>query len=90
MIGAATLGRYDDGAWVTAEGAVHVAGMFQVNPTVLGDYAVLEDVEPEAGPDLVLVLGGAALVLLLVGMGFLLFRVRSPAPAGPDGGDSNR
>ena len=82
-IGEATLGRYDGTTWVAVE-TIHagVGGTFQANPTVLGDVAVYTaalTTDGAGGPDLVLVAGAVALVLLVAGMGFLIFRVR-PAP----------
>lgn len=80
-VGEATIKRFADGAWSDVE-AIHSLGMYQTNPTALGDYAVITIAGEESGLDPILILGGAALVLLLAGGALLYFRVR-PAPAVP-------
>lgn len=92
-IGQASIKRHFDGAWADVE-TIHagMTGLFQTNPTALGDYAVITIAEPEPGPDPVLLVGGALLLLLVGGGAFLLFRVQqAPAetgdgrPRGPGG-----
>jgi hypothetical protein len=89
----ATVKRYANGAWIDVPtDNANLVG-FQVNPTVLGDYAVIE-AGPGAtashgtgegqfgldGSSPVVLIGGGVLVLLLVAGLFLLLRVRQ-APA---------
>jgi hypothetical protein len=64
-----------------------MVALYQANPTVLGDYAVIAVAEPDPGLDPVFLVAGAALLLLLSGMAYLLFRVRPVAvpAAGPRG-----
>lgn len=87
-LGEATIKRYADGAWVDVE-TIHagIVALYQTNPPVLGDYAVIAVLEPEPGLDPVILAGGAALLLLLGGMAYLLFRVKpaASAPGGPAG-----
>ena len=89
-IGDASLQRFADGAW-TNVAFDHTIGLYQVNPMALGVYALVSGSSAGPGPsaelglDLPLVLGGAALLLLLAGGAFLLFRVK-PAPPNPTSG----
>ena len=91
----ATVKRYADGAWsdVPTENANLVG--FQVNPTVLGDYAVVKTTpgasssqgsEPSPpssdGSSPLVLIGGGVLALLLIAGLFLLLRVRQ-APREP-------
>lgn len=79
---AAAIKRFSSGAWTDVE-TVHagILAMYQANPTALGDYAIITIAE--TGPNPILVVGGTALVaLLLVGV-FLFVRLRrgrTPAP----------
>lgn len=84
-----SIQRFAEGAWVPVE-TIHAGmlGMYQTNPTALGDYAIIAIEEPAEGID-PLILAGAAALLVLVGAGaFLLLRVpQAPAtPSGPRGG----
>ena len=84
-VGVASIQRFADGAWQRVE-TLHagMVALYQTNPTVLGDYAVIAMDEPAQGID-PLVIGGAAVVLVLfLGVVFLLFFVK-PAPASPPG-----
>lgn len=79
----ASIKRVVNGAWVDVETVRATAtGLFQANPTVLGDYAVVEVVAPAPGPDPVLLVGGAVALVLLAGIAYLVFGVR-PVPAPP-------
>lgn len=86
--GAALLGKYEAAFVPPVEGdyTFHVKGSIHDTPvdaTFDGSAtSTVAEPEPEPGPDLIVVAGGAALLLLLAGMAFLLFRVRS-APADP-------
>jgi hypothetical protein len=90
-IGDADLQRYSDDAWTEVD-TIHagMVGLYQVNPKVLGDYAVIAATEVEGGIDTLLIVVVVAVVLLVAGGVFLLFGVRqSPAPP-PSGGGPRR
>ena len=74
--GDAILKRFADGAWTDVQ-TLHAGtlAMYQTNATVLGDYAVITIAAPGADP--VPILGGTALVLLLLAGAFRYFRARS-------------
>ena len=79
--GEAALRRYVDGAWREVETIREgVVGTYVTNVLALGDYAVaaVNDAEPELSP--IVLIGGAAVVLLLLVGAFLLFPVRRAAP----------
>jgi hypothetical protein len=86
----ATVKRFADGAWIDVPTEFANLVGFQVNPTALGDYAVIQTapaasegpgaVDGGGGVSPVVLAGGVALVLLLVVGLFLLLRVRQ-APA---------
>ena len=81
-----TIGHLEDGAWVTVE-TTHagVVGMFQVNATGLGDFAVLAGTGP-AGPAGSgggldpLLFGAIALALFFVAVAALFWYRRRPPP----------
>ena len=82
-IGEARLERYANGAWQQVE-TIHagITGLFQTNPTGMGDYAVIALPDAEAGGGLspIVLAGGALVIVLLVIGAFLLFRVRQAPP----------
>jgi hypothetical protein len=84
-IGEATLGRYTGSVWQTVE-TIHAGmiGLYQANPKAFGDYALVVAVEePQGGPDATVIVAVTALLVLLAGGAFLLFRVRQAPPAPP-------
>jgi hypothetical protein len=87
--GEASLKRYANGQWQDVQ-TIHagITGLFQVNPTAMGDYAVIQ--APDAGADgggtilgldMPVAIGGALVIVLLVIGAFLLLRVRQAPPA---------
>jgi hypothetical protein len=82
-IGEATLMRYDGSAWVEIE-TTHgtITGGYGTNPIQLGDYAVIEVIDPGAGMDIrILVLLGAVAAIFLGAVAFLYLRQRSETAA---------
>jgi hypothetical protein len=80
--GEAVLSRYADGAWQDVE-TIHegVGGTYVTNVLALGDYAVIEGgADQPGGLSPIVLVGGAAVVLLLLVGAFLLFRVRQAPP----------
>ena len=90
----AALQRYSGGAWAPVE-TIHagMVGLYQVNPTALGDYAVIAAAEPDGGTggtDPLLIVGVVAVVLLVAGGAFLLFGVKPGSSAPPPAGGGVR
>jgi hypothetical protein len=82
-VGDAVLKRYADGAWLDVN-TIHegVGGTYVTNVLALGDYAVVDVTQAEPqGLSPIVVIGGAAVVVLLAIGAFLLFRVRQAPPA---------
>jgi hypothetical protein len=83
----ATVKRFAGGVWLDV-GTVHagIVGMYQTNPTAMGDYALIATVS-EAGLDLKLVALGIGLALVFVAfIGLMVVRARpAPAPIAPRG-----
>jgi hypothetical protein len=80
-----SIQRFADGAWISLEtNHAGTAALYQTDPTVLGDFAVIAIEEPAEGIDPLILAGGAALLILLGAGAFLLLRVRQ-APVGPPG-----
>ena len=87
----ATVKRFADGAWSDlATTPANLVG-FQVEPTVLGDFALIAagqsgpvdgGTSDASGLSPVVLVGGAAIVLLLIAGLFLFFRVRQAPAAG--------
>jgi len=78
-----TIGHLENGAWITVE-TTHagVVGMFQVNATGLGDFAVLSGTGPPGsggGLD-PLLFGGFALAVFFVAVAALFWYRRRPPP----------
>jgi hypothetical protein len=85
-----TIGRYADGAWIAVKTTPANLVGFQVNPTVLGDYAVIvggqsEPVDGGTGGGLSpTVVGGVIVVLLAAGLVlFFVFVRQLPASGVP-------
>jgi hypothetical protein len=80
-VGAASIRRFADGAWQEVE-SLHagIVGLYQTNPTVLGDYAVIELDEAPVGLDPLILVGGGIALVLVAGAVLVLLRVK-PAPA---------
>lgn len=87
--GDATLKRFANGAWQNVD-SLHAGttGLYQANPSAMGDYAVIAITDPDAadgGLNPIVLTGGVALIVLLGIGAFLLFGVRQaprePAPA---------
>ena len=72
---AGAIKRFTGGTWVDVE-TLHagILAMYQANPTALGDYAVITI--PDTGPNPLVVVGGTALVGLLLVGAFLFVRLR--------------
>jgi hypothetical protein len=82
-----TIERYADGAWIAVKTTPANLVGFQVNPDVLGDYAVIVggqsqpvDGGASLGLDPIVIVIGALIVLLVAASLFLFFKVRQ-APA---------
>jgi hypothetical protein len=72
---AATIKRFANGAWTDVQ-TLHAGtlALYQANPTVLGDYAVIT--VPASGPGPIVIVGGTMLAgLVLLGL-FVYFRMR--------------
>jgi len=78
--------RFAAGAWAEVETIQSGIGIYQTNPTALGDYAVVERTGtgpggPDASPDvLLLVLGGGIALVLAAFIALLFLRARPPRP----------
>jgi hypothetical protein len=83
----AAIMRFADGAWQSVQ-TIHAGtvAMYQANPTVLGDYAVVAragGVGDATGEDvMLLVLGGGAALLFAAFIGLMFLRAR-PTPLAP-------
>jgi len=80
-----TIIRFSGGAW-TGVSTVHagVVGMYQSNPTALGDYAVVASVASgSGGVDLTLVVLGGGIVLIVLAFVLLIYLRQRPPPAYP-------
>jgi len=89
--GEATIKRYGNGEWHDVE-TIHagITGLYQANPTAMGDYAVIETTDTGEtdggkilGLDPLVAIGGAVVIVLLLIGAFLLFGVRQ-APREPE------
>jgi hypothetical protein len=87
-IGDATIERFAGGAWEDVLTVpIPITNMFQTNPIVLGDLAVIGSVVPadnqfDLGQALPFILAGGAVVALIAGIAFLFFFVK------PGGGNA--
>ena len=89
-IGEATIKRYANGAWADVETVrAGTAGMYQTNPSALGDYAIVVGGSAQPAPggtpgapalDPALVLGGGALLVWLLIVAFVFWYRRRPLP----------
>lgn len=79
----AEIMRFVDGAWVDVE-TVHagMVGLYQTNANVLGVFAVIAggSSQPVAGLDLLVILGGGALLVWVLVVAFIVWRRTRPAP----------
>jgi hypothetical protein len=90
IVGEASIKRFANGGWQDVE-TLHagVVAMYQTNPTVLGDMAVITGPTVPSGLD-PLLLGGGAVLLVVVGIiAFVLFRIQ-PASRPPTRGASGQ
>lgn len=96
-----TIKRYADGAWTDLDTTPANLVGFQVEPTVLGDFALIVAGKPtpsdggtggQSGLSPIVVAGAAVVVVLLLIAGlFLFFRVRqAPAPSVAPGRGASR
>ncbi|MEO5704517.1 MAG: hypothetical protein ABIR64_05925 [Candidatus Limnocylindrales bacterium] len=79
----AEIMRFVNGAWVDVE-TVHagMVGLFQTNANALGDFAVIAGASTQPGPgvDPLVILGGGALLVWVLVVGFIVWRRTRPAP----------
>jgi hypothetical protein len=91
--GEATLKRFANGAWQNVD-TIHagVTGLYQANPTAMGEYAVVAITDPDAadgGLNPIVLTGGVAVIVLSAIGAFLLFGVRQ-APREPEPAQRSR
>ncbi len=85
-VGVATIHRFADARWQAVE-TLHagMVSLYQVNPTALGDYAVIALEEAPAGIDPLVIAGGVIALIAVAGGVLLLLRVKPATPEPPTG-----
>lgn len=80
-VGEAVLNRFADGAWHDVETIREgIGGTYVTNVLALGDYAVVALPDEQPGMKPIALLGGGAVVVLLLVGAFLFFRVKQATP----------